>query len=199
MKQKIKAVEAIFTELEEEISLFKVKTGLNCVTGCGACCKKPDIEATVLEFLPLAHYFYLKGEAENIYDKLLSDSRDICIIFKSLFGDDTNSGICSEYKYRGLICRLFGFSARVNKYGSRELATCRVIKEIQADQYNKAVLSISSGADIPVMHDYYSKLRSIDPNLGEKTFPVNVAICRAVEYVLTYYTYRKPPVSGRAA
>lgn len=189
MQEKIKAIEQVFEELDNEITVFQSQTKLHCVAGCGLCCKKPDIEATPLEFLPFAHYLYQKGEAEKVLQQLENNPQDICIIFKAF--ETANGGTCTEYKYRGLICRLFGFSARIDKYGKPELATCKIIKETQAEDYNKTVNGIGEGRiAIPVMRDYYFKLRAIDASLTDKFYPINIAIKEAIEKVLLYYSYR---------
>lgn len=188
MQDKIKAVEQVFEELDKEISGFQEKTKLHCIAGCGACCKKPDIEATPLEFLPFADYLYQKGEAEKVLEQLESNSQDICIIFKAF--ETVNGGTCTEYKHRGMICRLFGFSARVDKHGKPELSTCKIIKETQADNYLKATDEIGEVLAVPVMRDYYFRLRSVDANLSDKFYPINIAIKEAIEHVLMYYRYR---------
>lgn len=188
MQEKIKAIEQVFDELDKELSAFQSNTKLHCIAGCGACCKKPDIEATALEFLPYAYYLYQKGQAENILEQLENNPQNICIIFRSF--ETVNGGTCTEYKYRGLICRLFGFSARVDKHGKPELATCKIIKESQADNYSNSVKLIEQGLEIPIMRDYYFRLRSVDANLSDKFYPINKAIKEAIEKVLLYYAYR---------
>ncbi len=37
------------------------------------------------------------------------------------------------------------------------------------------------------------QLRSIDESLGEELFPIRIAIARAINAVLGYYAYRRPP------
>lgn len=189
MENTVIAVEELFLELEKDISEFREKTGIYCISGCGACCKKPDIEATALEFLPFAFYVYKQGEAENIF-KQLDEGKDICILFKSFPEKNINAGTCTRYAHRGLICRLFGFSARVNKHEKPELATCKIIKESQKENYQNAVRNIERGINVPVMRDYYFRLRAIDENLGGKFYPINQAIMQALEKVMIYYAYR---------
>jgi hypothetical protein len=101
-----------------------------------------------------------------------------------------NSGMCTQYKYRGLICRLFGFSARTNKYGKKELVTCTTIKEGDAAKYSFAVEAIATGGHVPVMNNHYLRLNSIDQDLSREFFPINQAINRAIGVILHYYAYR---------
>jgi uncharacterized protein len=182
-------VEKIFHELDKKISDFQEDTGLKCISGCGKCCFNPEVEATILEFLPLAFHFYKSGKAPEIYENFLSNNSPVCAMLSPVV-PATSSGFCSEYRYRGLICRLFGFSARRNKIGNLDLFTCKVIKENQPDEYRQASTNINSGMHAPVTTDYYMKLRSIDPDLGLKTYPINEAIIKAFEVVMNYYYFR---------
>jgi hypothetical protein len=59
--EKVQAVESVFHDLDEAISGFQKRSTLHCQFGCGKCCFKSDIEATVLEFLPFAHHLYPSG------------------------------------------------------------------------------------------------------------------------------------------
>jgi len=188
---KVKAVEKVFSLLEKDIEQFKEKTGLGCLKGCGECCKKPDIEASVLEFLPYAYYLYKNNQAFDILDKLeeYAEANSVCFMF-SPFTTEQNAGFCSQYQYRGLICRLFGFSAYLNKYGVPQLSTCRLIKESSPDAVQKAGDMIEKGDKVPVMRNYYFALMAIDPVLTEKRYPINQAIVKALQEVCFYYSYR---------
>lgn len=185
---KAKAVEQLFLRLEKEMNEFRKLSGIHCPSGCGACCLKPDIEATPLEFLPFALYIFDQDLAEKTLSELKEKSDPICYVFRphvTSFG-----GLCDAYPHRGMICRLFGFSARRNKEGQKELVTCRIIKEEQKQDYEKARNQIETGSPIPVMSDYYSRLSSIDPSLVD-FYPINKAMSKAIEYVMHYYAYRK--------
>src|SRR5262245_21508104 len=126
LEEKVAGVEAVFAKLDAEIAGFQARSTLHCKHGCGKCCFKPDIEATALEFLPFAYHLYKDGSAETWHERLLKLDSEICVILNPT---QPGAGLCSDYKYRGLICRLFGYSARTNKYNRRELVTCQVIKE----------------------------------------------------------------------
>lgn len=181
-------MEEIFVELEAEISSFQQWSGIRCSTGCGKCCFKPDVNATVLEFLPLAYYAFRSGVAEVLHDKASTNPDGIC----SFTNSQATGGMCSTYLSRGLICRLFGFSARLNKYGKADLITCQVIKAEQAVPYKEAVWLIGVGErTVPLVGKYYMRLVSVDPELGRTLYPINTAIRKAIEEVLHYYAYRK--------
>jgi uncharacterized protein len=186
LEEKIRAVEALFEKLDENIQHFQTTSGLHCKWGCGKCCYKADIEATVLEFLPFAHHLYQNNLAFEWLEKL-SEPAETCRILNPLQG---GAGMCSEYKYRGLICRLFGYSARTNKYGAKELVTCQIIKTEQEESYRISADAVAAGSEIPVMSNYYMQLHAIDYNLAQQFFPINEAIKRSIEAILHYYAYR---------
>lgn len=188
LSQKVQAVEEAFALLNQEMSDFIGWSGLNCFLGCGRCCIKPDIEATILEFLPFAYHVFLTNEAEGWLLKLKDHPDTICVLFQA--NELPGSGACTQYAYRGLICRLFGFSSRVNKYGEREFVGCKPIKSDAPATYNATVEGIRAGNPVAVMGQHYMRLHSIDPELGRKFFPINEAIRLAIETVLQYYTYR---------
>jgi len=186
--EKVQAVEEVFKGLDKHIAAFQQSTKLGCKYGCGKCCFKSDIEATVIEFLPFAHFLYGENRAFQWLEDLKSHPSPVCLILNPT---QEQAGLCSEYPYRGLICRLFGYSARTNKYGQRELITCNVIKSEQAAAYQDAAAAVGAGEiDVPVMNQYYMQLHAIDQQLAQDFYPINEAIKRAIETVLHYYAYR---------
>jgi uncharacterized protein len=187
--EKVRAVERVFDKLDREIAAFQSMSGLHCARGCGKCCFKPDIEATILEFLPFALHLYSQHQAEEWLEKLKESDSSLCLILNPIQG---GAGMCSEYRHRGLICRLFGYSARINKYGKKELITCQIIKTEQRENFEATEAKISGGLEpVPVMSHYYMQLHSIDEELGREFFPINEAIRRAIEVILHYYAYRE--------
>lgn len=180
-------VEVLFEKLDAEISRFQSATSLHCGWGCGKCCFKADIEATALEFLPFALHLYHQGKAEEWYNRLKTSDSSICHILNPT---SVAAGLCSEYKHRGLICRLFGYSARTNKYGQKELVTCAIIKTEQTRAFQDAEAMIAQGLHVPVMNQYYMQLSAIDNELARDFYPINKAIQRALETVLHHYAYR---------
>lgn len=181
-------VESLFAVLDAEIAAFQSSTNLHCPPGCGKCCFKPDIEATELEFLPFALYLAGEGKAAEWYDRLSAGSEPICLILDS---NSKGVGLCSEYMHRGLICRLFGYSARTNKYGAKELVTCSVIKTGQTAAYEKAESGIQADLPVPVMNQFYMRLSAIDPVMAAEFYPINVAIRKALERVLHHQGYKE--------
>ncbi|WP_395066395.1 YkgJ family cysteine cluster protein [Flavobacterium sp.] len=193
IEKKVKLVEQLFEKLENEISNFKSETNLHCIAGCGKCCSTPQIEASPLEFLPWAFHLFLNHQAENMLNELNEKTTFLCHIYRPLNVVDNNNGSCSNYKYRGLICRLFGYAASKDQYGKLRLATCKIIKENQQKNYNTTALAIKNGLYVPIFSDYYMNLSQIDFALGKKMVPINVALKMAIEEVLHYYAYRPFP------
>jgi Fe-S-cluster containining protein len=185
--EKVREVEAVFQKLDAEIARFQSSTGMHCTFGCGKCCFKPDIEATPLEFLPFALHLYQDGLADQWYEKLTTGEDSLCLILNPT---SAAAGLCSEYKHRGLICRLFGYSARTTKYDKKELVTCQVIKTEQPEEYRKGMEVAEHDGQVPVMSQYYMQLHAIDPEMTTQFYPINVAIRKALESVMHYYAYR---------
>src|SRR5258706_15828864 len=140
--EKVAVVEKLFHELDAEITKFQSTSTLHCRWGCGKCCFKPDIEATILEFLPYALHLHRQDRALEWLKKLEETDSSICLILNPAQG---GAGLCSEYPHRGLICRLFGYSARTNKYGAKELVTCQVIKTEQSAAFLSAQEKVEAG------------------------------------------------------
>ncbi len=191
IERRVQLVENLFDQLEQEIVQFEQSSGIHCVDGCGKCCAYPDVEASPLEFLPWAFHLFLNGEAEKTLLMLHETSSSTCLIYKPL--SIIGQGRCSNYTYRGLICRLFGFGANTDKYGKLRLTTCKIIKEGQTENYNAAVDAIAKGLPIPVFTAYYMQLNQIDFKLGNIMLPINKALKMALEEVLQYYAYRSFP------
>jgi uncharacterized protein len=187
--KKIRQIEQVYESLNKDIKRFQTSTSLSCLKGCGECCKKPDIEATLIEFLPLAYYLYKEGTAFDFLEKIKQSEDSQCILFTP-FITGSQSGFCASYPYRGLVCRLFGFSAYEDKYGKPIISTCKLIKETQAENYTKAVEIVKNGGFVPVMSDFYMRLYAIDMDMGRKFYPINQAMRYAIEKVLSYYAYR---------
>ncbi len=183
---KAKAVLGLYRRLESQMLAYKDATGLKCISGCYHCCTKPDIEAYPIEFLPFAYDIYKNGTISEWYERVKAENSPVCSFLKP-FHQDQQGGGCSQYAYRGLICRLFAFAARKNKYGDPQLVACKPMKEQTPEIIRRAEENIQLA---PLFSEYYSTLRFIEPRLSETTLPINRAILTAMEYVMAYYAYR---------
>jgi uncharacterized protein len=189
LTEKSLEVREVFKKLEVETSRFTRESKLFCFTGCGKCCMNPNISASVLEFLPLAYDLYQEGKADEALELIESTGEEgYCILFKKTSaGLDT--GHCTDYKNRGLICRLFGNSVRKDKHGGRQLITCKKIKEGQEENFSEVSQKINGELQAPSAQHYYSQLYDIDEKLSEEQYPINIAIKKALEKVLMYSFY----------
>ncbi len=190
--RKVRAVERLFAELEAESAAFKTNSGMNCPTGCSRCCTKPDIPCTPLEFLPLALHYFMEGKAHQVLDALQHGKSSVCHLYGLQVAGSFGGG-CSNYEYRGLTCRLFGFATVRNKYNQRVLSTCGVLKEAYPEAVAGVPAYIAEGGVVPSFLVYGARLRDIDPNLGATVLPINEAVAVAIETVLRHYAYRRPP------
>ncbi|MFY0686234.1 MAG: YkgJ family cysteine cluster protein [Cyclobacteriaceae bacterium] len=195
---KVKQVQRLFDRLEIETENVKHATGMHCLTGCGNCCMKPDIEASVLEFLPFAFDLFLKRQTE-LFKIRLEDSGSICLLFNPLSvasNTDYQQGKCGEYANRGLICRLFGYATIRDKNGQNVLSTCKWIKTTQLEEVAIAQ-SLIVKKQVPGFLNYYQRLVQIDFKLSQELLPINEAIGRAIAEVEHYYLYRPFPYGQR--
>ena len=193
IEEQVHAVEFLYQNLEIEITAFQKETKLSCLAGCGRCCTHPELDASPLEFLPWAFDLFLNGKAEETLEKLNQNTAVTCFLYQPKSLAELTSGSCGNYQYRALICRLFGFGASTDKYGKLRIATCTIIKESQADNFNKANVLINNGIPVPIFTDYYMKLSQINFQLGNVIVPINKALKLAIEEVLHYYAYRDFP------
>lgn len=186
--EKAGAVEQVLLELDEAISKFQNWSSLKCTFGCGRCCFKPDIEASSLEFLPLALKIYREGKIDMWHERFENNNEEkICMV---LDPRQLGAGLCTQYQHRGLVCRAFGFTARFNKYNRKELLTCNVIKSEQVDTFKQVIEQINVDQEVPIISNYYFKLHSIDPYLANQFVPINQAIKRALELISQYFSYK---------
>ncbi len=185
MYRKVQRVQKVLKDAALHTEKFRKASGISCASGCHKCCLKQDIAASPLEFLPFAYHLFKEGQAEAFYDKLeQSKDENLCVLFSAM----GKQGGCQAYEYRGLICRLFGYSVNPGKDEVNRLVTCKIIREseparfIQARHLQKA----------PVFRDYYAQLATIDFRMAYEQVHINEAIKQALEMVLRYYMYRKP-------
>ena len=174
----------IYREIDQKTARLQSAFGLRCPHLCGACCDNPEVEATVLETLPLAEEIYLRNELDSLLGALeerrnQADFR--CVLFLANPGVP-GTGMCSCYRFRPLVCRLFVFAARRNKFGNLELSTCKLIKLREPEAVRKAETAISEGRlDVAVYQNSFMRIASLQPGIGFRRLPINVALKEALE------------------
>lgn len=182
--KKIHAVQKILNNADEHANKFALKNNIFCELGCGKCCEDINVEATILEFMPAAYYLFKQNRITDLYNKIETlEQKSICIFYALM---NNKFGSCDIYNYRGLICRLFGYSTHINKNGNLNLVTCNLIKSLPT--YQKITTKELQKA--PKITNYYSKLSSIDFKLGIEQYPINSAIKKAMEIVMFYFQFK---------
>lgn len=183
----IDEVEKVFEELDAHLQLTSGQSGLKCRDFCGACCRKPDIEASPIEFMPLAAWLYKTGKVNDFLVKLDSPDHNWCACFDQNASARGEWG-CQYYEHRGLICRLFGFGFRLNRENLPVLVTCKIIKSTQSEAVTKAAeLAVRSPEEMPIFSHYFMRLLAIDPDLAVPQMSINQAIRVAIEKLYFYY------------
>lgn len=180
----LRELKELYSELDSKISDVKRITGLRCIENCRTCCETPfeNIEVSIFELLPLSIELWKIKKAEEVLTKIEDIDNNKCV----LYVNDQNAlkeGGCSFYSYRPLICRLFGYSAVINRNGNRELTICKLIKNSRNDLIQEVRDKIRSENDLPVYSEYTQRLMGINPYLGHNRFPINLALKKAIEFV----------------
>ncbi|HYQ56978.1 MAG TPA: YkgJ family cysteine cluster protein [Draconibacterium sp.] len=187
--QKVRAVEKLFGKLEKNVQKLKNNTGIHCIENCVHCCTTPRIQATSLEFYPLAYHLYKTGKAEAIIHTIEQiNNPAICPVLNHLSLDGRRSG-CENYEHRGLICRLFAYNHATDKYDRRRLSACKPIRLVQAQELERANEILRKKVLGPKASAYYSRLQFIDFNEAQRLYPIGQAIKTALESIVTYFHY----------
>ena len=184
--QKIQKIESLQAAADRATAAFKKRYNVDCLQHCAECCKYNDINASPLEFLPMAWHLYKTGQLEDFFEKISKTDSKQCIF--SVFKDDRWG--CTCYPSRGMICRLFGFACTKNKLGKPAFAACHTLKHSFPDKINTICQKVTISKRVPVIADFYQKLSMLDLNLGEELIPINQAIKEACEIVYMHTAYK---------
>lgn len=173
----------ILTQIESETTKFAAESGIRCRKDCGQCCLGPNVEARVIELLPMAQKLFELGCANETYQLASTATSSVCILYRPN-PEDPTLGKCAQYANRPSVCRLFGFAAIRSKNGKRELAACHWHKRLQPDAVSAAQEKIDQGGDVPMFPDYGMRLGALTTadSLVEMR-PINQALMRAIEKV----------------
>ena len=175
----------LYQEFDKTIERFKRATNLSCPKGCSYCCRHWWVEATVLEVLPLAKEIYTRGQEEAIMKQIQEKQtrKDPLCVLLLPESDQQVDGYCAYYAWRPLMCRLFGFAIRRNKYGALELCTCKIINDTLPAAVRRSRIAIQQGLSLPAYQEAFFHINSIDPYRGYKRLPINMAIKEALDYL----------------
>lgn len=182
-RRRIFSILRIHRRLQKEVQRFQKATGLQCVSGCGKCCENPQVETTVLDVIPLAVHLWQSGGAEEYYRRAQEKKFAGQCIFYQPDPVVPGNGRCGVYWWRPQICRLFGFSALIDKNNKCQLVTCPTIKNGQAQEFSAAQRSIAEGLSVPKMKNFSTALFAVDPELAREQLPINEAAAKAIARV----------------
>lgn len=181
----IRDILAMFLEIDHKIALLQRAAGMHCPPGCGLCCQSETVETTVLECLPLASLIYSKGEEETILSVIaerINRGDPRCALFRPAKTVPGN-GRCSQYPRRPLVCRLFGFASRRDKFGKLERCLCRIAREKYPENVSQETVKTLRGLNFPVYQDCFMRVASLHPGLGYRLLPINTALREALAYL----------------
>lgn len=173
----------LYQTLDNAIERFKIASGLKCITNCGHCCKTNYVETTALELMPLAINLWLKKETQYWLKRASMVDRNNYCIFYQPHPSVRSEGNCSIYPFRPLICRLFGFSTRNNKYGRPKLITCAYIKKAHPSAYKKAQQLTATENLVPAMTDYIMRISLFGSEQETRQLTINEAAETAIEKI----------------
>lgn len=174
----------VYADLEQRIAAFKRGTGIDCLEKCTHCCATAKfVEASIFEMLPLSLHFWQEGRAEEVLEKLEGIHPEAPCILLNVNPSDELSGGCSLYRFRPLICRLFGFSATMDKCGNPHVVVCNPLKERDKEIADRIDQRIREGISVPLVPDFSSRIAFLHPHFGQEKYPVNIALREALEIV----------------
>lgn len=153
-------IETIYQDLENKQDIFCNTFDVHCKKGCGTCCEHfiPDIYKMEARYLALG--IIIEGrinEVKNRIEEWPKDSK-YCPLYN--FDSDYH---CSVYKYRPLICRLFGATASKDKDGKPCFRHCKYnigAKDLSSSELEKNKEAVIHMSDYAMMLEEYA--------LGEK-------------------------------
>lgn len=180
--QQLKVISHEVLDLYEELKSIHDALGVRCY-GCRLCCETAayNIEATMLEFIPLALYLIENGDFDKWFEKAqraVSTDRCVLLVDESIKVE----GGCSFHQYRPLVCRLFSASY-VKRKNNVEILSCRFLKGELSKRIDHLVDA----------QTYFDRLYDIDPYLAIQRRDINTAFREALEYVGMKLLLNTPP------
>ncbi|HAE39710.1 MAG TPA: hypothetical protein DCG57_13915 [Candidatus Riflebacteria bacterium] len=184
---RIQKIESLQKTVDKEVRQCKSHTGIECLQHCAHCCSYEDITASPAEFLPFAWHAWRLGLLDQWFDELDKHDGTTCAFARLSEG----AWGCKIYPARGLICRLFGFSATTDKNGKALFAACHTLRQHKPELVESVNAYLDRGGKIPIIARYYQQLSAIEPSLGREMLPINQAIKKALEIIYFHFSYRE--------
>lgn len=174
--ERLKKIRRIYEKLEKKQIKFCDEFCIHCEEGCGMCCEHftPDITEVEAEFLA---YGLIKENKADLVLELLK-SKDISDHYCPLYIKESNHH-CSVYKWRPLICRLFGATASEDKDGNPTFRKCKwnsLGRDITKEEFNKNKKAVI------IMSDYGGAVNDIAPDYIDKEL-LPTALPKAIDKI----------------
>ncbi len=174
----------IYQEVDTQTLLFKNAARIECLNKCQECCHSARyVEASPFEMLPLSIHLWKEGGAEAILKQLEeADPEGPCILLNRN-PSSLSAGGCGYYPFRPLLCRLFGFSAVLDKYGTPKIALCKSLKQLDTGIEDRINEMIQKGLQVPILSQYSLRVSFIHPRLGQVRHSLNFSLRQALEII----------------
>ena len=122
-----------------------------------------------------------RGDAVELLARARANLGGWCVFYAP---SSAGQGRCTQYAWRPVVCRLFGFSGVRGKRGL-ELAVCWQLYEAQPATMLQAQQDVEDGRiPMPVFEDLHRRVAVVAGALGQHPQPINTALCLALEHVL---------------
>lgn len=162
--ERLKAIRSLYDKLEKAQDKFCERFCVHCIPGCGSCCEHFTPDLTVLEAEFLAFGMIVDGKVEQLLERLRSWTPES--ITCPLYDWDDKEHHCMVYRWRPLVCRLFGASASEDKRGRPVCRKCKWNDEgrdISSEELEQ------SPEDMVIMNQYGQILENADPGNTQTT------------------------------
>ncbi len=149
---------------------------ITCPAGCGTCC-----EGFVPDVLPIeAAYLaaFIIGRRPDLACRPLSPNPP-CPFYEA----ERPEAHCAVYAGRPLICRLFAFSASIDKSGKPSFALCRrmpALADSGARAWTGDAILQAFGALPPAMPSFAAEVLGLDPIAAGERQSLDAALPRAL-------------------
>ncbi|NWF56425.1 MAG: YkgJ family cysteine cluster protein [Syntrophaceae bacterium] len=174
----------VYADLDRQVSGFKRRAGIECLRRCTYCCATAKfVEASIFEMLPLSLHLWQEGRAEALWKNLEGiHPEEPCVLLQANPPEGLSGG-CSYYRFRPLVCRLFGFAATLDKHGNPRVGICRPLKEMDKHMSDRIDERVRGGLPVPLMPDFSRRVAFLHPHFGQEKYPINLALREALEIV----------------
>ncbi len=174
---------SVHSEIDRSIESLKQRFPIDCPIGCGDCCRSPNVEASILEMLPVAETVFDTQEIDFWLAALDDRQGEPACVFYTPDRLSFGQGRCAVYPLRPSMCRLFGYSAVRNKRGALTFAPCRVVRQQRPQAVELAERAVAEGDEILCISEASARVANVEPALGNRRLPINEAFRLAIERV----------------